>query len=116
MSAQQMPWISERAYLHAERQVETKSEYLNGEVFALSGGSLPHGVLIGALSREFGNLLESRPCMVSVSDVRLRVAASGLYTYPDLMITCDPPQLLDEQKDTLLNPCVVAEDLSPSTA
>jgi Uma2 family endonuclease len=101
--------------LEIERAAEFKSEYYNGRMYAMSGASYKHVVITCNLSRELGNILKKRPCTVLTNDLRLRVAPGGLYTYPDLVVVCGEPQFADNQADTLLNPLLIVEILSPST-
>ena len=115
MSSQPKSFLTPEEYLERERKAEFKSEYFNGEVFAMAGGSRRHSLIAGNLVREFGQQLKKRPCEVHGSDLRLRVSPRGLYTYPDVTIICADPQFADEQKDTLLNPVVIVEVLSAST-
>jgi Uma2 family endonuclease len=114
MSAQPTPRLTPEQYLAIERAAEFKSEYYNGEMFAMSGGSYAHVIVIGNLVRELGIALEGR-CAVVPSDLRIRVAPDGLYTYPDVIAVCGDPKFADGRTDTLLNPTLIAEVLSPST-
>lgn len=102
-------------YLALERASDQKSEYWNGEMFAMAGASRDHVVITTNLTRALGNALEGRPCTVFANDLRLRVTATGLYTYPDVLVTCGEELFADDQEDTLLNPVLVVEVLSPST-
>jgi Uma2 family endonuclease len=108
-------FLSEEEYLEIERKAEYKSEYFGGEMFAMAGAKEAHNLLVGNLFADIHRQLRSRSCRVYSNDMRVRVAASGLYTYPDLVSVCGDPQFLDEQRDTLLNPNLLAEVLSPST-
>jgi Uma2 family endonuclease len=107
--------ISPQEYLAQERRAEFKSEYLRGEVFAMAGTTYEHTVIKDNLARKAGNQLENGTCRALTSDMRVKVNATGLYTYPDIAIVCDRPQFEDEVFDTLLNPRVVVEVLSDST-
>ena len=107
--------ITPAEYLAAERAAETKSEYYAGQVVAMTGASLAHNRIVANLIKVLARQLEGTPCEVLPSDMRLHVVASGLYTYPDVTIVCGEPKLEDEHRDTLLNPAVVIEVLSPST-
>ena len=107
--------ISPAEYLEAERAAETKSEYYAGQVFAMTGASLAHNWIVASLIRVLGRQLEGTRCGVLPSDMRLHIVATGLYTYPDVTIVCGAPELGDEHRDTLLNPTVLIEVLSPST-
>ena len=115
MSAQPQPYYTPEEYLALERAAEYKSEYLDGDIFAMVGTSTQHNAIALNIARRLGNELEDRPCRVYIGDVRVRVAASGLYTYPDVLALCGPQEFADDQKDTLLNPNVIFEVLSPST-
>lgn len=114
MSSQPKTFLTPEEYLEIERKAEFKSEYYNGEMFAMAAGNPRHGSIVVNLCRELSFQLKSKPCFV-YSDVRLRVLPSGLYTYPDVMVVCGEPQFDDDRKDTVLNPIVVLEVLSEST-
>jgi Uma2 family endonuclease len=107
--------LSPQDYLAIERDAEWKSEYLNGERVAMTGGSFEHGLLLGNTARLLGQELLARPCVVVPSDLRVKVSATGLYTYPDIVVVCGERQFDDENRDTLLNPILLVEVLSPST-
>jgi Uma2 family endonuclease len=115
MSAQPQPRLTPEQYLDAERSAEFRHEYYNGHVYAMSGGSYRHGQIIGSLTTELTNRLKSRPCSVVPNDLRLRVSPDGLYTYPDVVVICGDPGFTDDRHDTLLNPALIVEVLSPST-
>lgn len=109
-------FLSPGEYLARERVAEIKSEYLAGEMFAMSGGSRAHSLICVNLIREAsGRLGASSSCEVHTSDLRVKSAATGLYTYPDVTIVCGERHFDDEQRDTLLNPTVLFEVLSPTT-
>jgi Uma2 family endonuclease len=115
MSSKPEPWISPEQYLEEERRAETKSEYLNGQVFHMPGASREHSLIVVNLSSSLHNQLRGRPCEVYALDLRVRVTETGLYTYPDLAVVSGSPQLEDSYNDTLLNPTVLIEVLSAST-
>lgn len=115
MSAASRRKLTPDEYLELERQAPYKSEYLNGEVFAMAGASLNRNYITGNLADETRRQLHGGPCRVLVADLRVKVEATGLYTYPDVVIFCEKPQLEDGQLDTLLNPNVIVEVLSDST-
>lgn len=102
-------------YLMLERKAERRSEYFDGQIFAMAGASRRHILITASLSRRLGNQLENRPCEVYPTDMRVRVRPTGLYTYPDIVIVCGGPQFDDKESDTLLNPTVLIEVLSPTT-
>lgn len=115
MSSQIKPFISPGEYLALERQAEYKSEYLNGDIFAMTGASRHHNLIAGNIFAKFRQRLEGRPCETYMSDMRVKVTATGLYTYPDVVVVCGEPQFEDNFVDTLLNPTVLVEVLSTST-
>jgi Uma2 family endonuclease len=115
MSQQLKSYVSPEEYLRLERQAEYKSEYLNGEIFAMSGASRKHNLLTINISSSLNQQLRGRPCEVYASEMRVKVNATGLYTYPDVVVVCGEPRLEDEYFDTLLNPTVLIEVLSKST-
>src|SRR6267378_902604 len=115
MSSQIKTYISPKEYLRLERQSEYKSEYLNGEIFAMSGASRKHNLITGNIGSEFNQQLRGKPCEAYISDMRVKVTATGLYTYPDVIVVCGEPKFEDKYVDTLLNPTLLVEVLSPST-
>ncbi|HLX42939.1 MAG TPA: Uma2 family endonuclease [Bryobacteraceae bacterium] len=115
MSAQAQPRVTPEQYLEIERAAEFRNEFYNGRIYAMSGGSWTHAVVIGNFVRSLGNALDKRPCFVTSSDMRMCVSPDGLYTYPDIMVICGEPKFLDGRTDTVVNPALVVEVLSPST-
>jgi Uma2 family endonuclease len=115
VSPQPSTFLTPEEYLEIERRAERKSEYFQGEMFAMAGASLAHVVIVGNLGRELGNRLEAGPCSVYSSDLRLRVAPNGLFTYPDVMVIRGDPQFADNRGDTVVNPVLIVEVLSEST-
>ena len=116
MSSQVKVYYTPDEYLALERKAEYKSEYFNGEIFAMTGASRKHNLVAGNVFAILHSQLRKRPCEIYPSDMRVKVSPTGLYTYPDVVIVCGEPTFDDEQKDTLLNPTVLAEVLSKSTA
>jgi Uma2 family endonuclease len=106
--------LSEAEYLEIERRAECKSEFLAGEMFAMSGGTSRHSLIAANLIFALKLQLKGCPCVVYTSDMRVKVQASGLYTYPDLSVACGPREFAGEHEDVLLNPTVVVEILSDS--
>lgn len=103
-------------YLAAERCSPTKSEYLRGEVFAMTGASREHNLIAGNCFASLHSQLSDRPCEVYQGDMRVKVSPTGLYTYPDVVVACENPRFEDDHVDTLLNPSIIVEVLSESTA
>lgn len=115
MSARAQPRLTPEQYLDAERSAELRHEYYDGHIYAMSGGSYQHGQIIGNLTGELRTALTARPCSVVPNDLRLRVSPDGLYTYPNVIVICGDPRFADDRRDTLLNPALIVEVLSPST-
>ena len=115
MTSRRKTQLTAEEYLAIERKSETKSEYFAGEMFAMVGASRRHNLIAANIIRSLGNQLLERPCNVYPSDMRVKVSATGKYTYPDVSVACDPEQFDDAENDTLLNPVVIIEVLSDST-
>ncbi|MXV75149.1 Uma2 family endonuclease [Candidatus Poribacteria bacterium] len=108
--------LTPEEYLARERKALTKSEYRDGRIHALPGASRKHNLIAVHVTGELYIQLRTRSCEVYTNDMRVKVSAAGLYTYPDVVIVCDEPRFEDSHFDTLLNPTVLIEVLSPSTA
>jgi Uma2 family endonuclease len=115
MSTHAKNLLTEEQYLEIERKAEFKSEYFRGEMFAMSDASLTHTRLVRRLTVSLDAQLRSGRCEVLALDMRVLVSKSRLYTYPDVVAFCGEPVLLDGHQDTLLNPSLIVEVLSPST-
>lgn len=102
-------------YLALERKAETKSEYIGGRMYAMSGVSRRHSLIAGNLHGEIGAQFRSRNCEAHMAQMRVKVSPSGVYTYPDVVAVCGEARFEDAEVDTLLNPTVIIEVLSPST-
>jgi Uma2 family endonuclease len=103
-----------KEYLAFEMTSEIKHEYFNGEIYAMTGASTNHNRIVTSTIASLFAQLSDRPCDVFPSDMRVRVSAVQ-YVYPDVTVVCDEPQFSGEKPDTLLNPTVLIEVLSPST-
>ena len=115
MSSLAKPYFTPEQYLAREREAEHKSEYLRGEIFAMSGASEQHNLITWNVAGELRSQLKGRPCKAYINDMRVRVSPTGLYTYPDVVAVCGEPQFDDTQMDTLVNPNVIIEVLSATT-
>src|SRR6266536_2639921 len=102
-------------YLALEREAEYKSEYYDGEIFAMSGASRAHNLVTVNIATQLNLQLKGRPCETYVGDMRVKVSPTGLYTYPDIVVVCGEPVFEDGQADTLVNPTVLIEVLSPTS-
>jgi Uma2 family endonuclease len=113
MAASAHVFLTPEQYLEIERQATTRSEYYNGHMYAMSGGSFRHVRIISNLTSRLDDALIDRPCDVLSSD--MRTIAGDIYAYPDIVVVCGEPQFADGRTDTLANPSVLIEVLSPST-
>lgn len=102
-------------YLALERKSIEKNEYVNGRIRTMAGANRYHNLISGSLFGELRDQLRNHPCEVYVSNMRLWVEQTGLYTYADGIVACGHPRFEDEERDTLLNPTLVAEIYSPAT-
>lgn len=107
--------LTPEEYLRIERAAEWKSEFVDGEMFAMAGASYRHTVITANLTGELRDRLRNGPCTVSSSDLRVATDRRRHYTYPDVVVVCDPPQFVDGEHDTVTNPALIAEVLSDST-
>ena len=115
MIAQPKPALSEEAYLASERISSIKHEYYNGHIYAMSGGKEPHNLIAGNTLASLHSQLRRKPCRVYPSHMRVKVLRTGLNTYPDIVVICGQPQFTDAIRDTITNPAIIIEILSPST-
>lgn len=115
MSTQKARKLTEKEYLEIERKAEFKSEYYIGEMFELAGASLEHNRISKNITKSLSNQLNNKPCESFQSDLKVKEQSSGLFTYPDIVVICGEPVFYDQEKDTILNPTVLMDVLSPST-
>jgi len=108
--------LTVQEYLDLERAAEFRSEFFDGEMFAMAGGTYAHSVISANLLVELGSKLKSAgKCRLIDKDFRIKVQATGLFTYPDLSIVCGPPQFAPDDENSLANPSLLAEVLTYST-
>jgi Uma2 family endonuclease len=115
MSSQPKTYLTPEEYLAIERRNEYKSEYVDGEMVAMTGASRRHNLINVNIVGEVSRQLRGRQCEAYASDMRVRVPSTRSYVYPDVVVVCGEPQLEDDYLDTLLNPTVLVEVLSEST-
>jgi Uma2 family endonuclease len=108
--------LTEEQYLEHDRAAEYKSEFYDGEMFAMAGAGLAHNRIVVNTEASLHAQLRGKPCEALPSDMRTRVGSARRYAYPDVSVVCGEPEVLDERKDILVNPTVIIEVLSPSTA
>ncbi len=115
MLKKQLTFYTPEEYLALEEKADYKSEYFNGEIFAMAGGSYNHNVIAGNINAALNQYAESKPCVAFISDMRVLVKANGLYTYPDAILVCGQVEFAEGRNDTLTNPLIIVEVLSKST-
>jgi Uma2 family endonuclease len=108
--------LSWQQYLAQEREATDKSEFYQGEVFLMAGAGVAHNRINENLSGEFHAFLKGKSCQSFSRDMKLHIPANSLFTYPDLMVVCGKIEFLKEEEDVLLNPVLIVEILSKSTA
>ncbi len=106
---------TEEEYLALEEKAKSKSEYYRGQIFAMSGGSLNHSRIASNVIAALGNGLRGSDCEALTSDIRIRIEAHKLYTYADVTVLCGHPRFWRNRTDTITNPTLIVEVLSPST-
>ena len=115
MSTQPEHQYTAENYLAFDRASDTKSEFLDGVIYAMGGATARHVQIVGNVARELGNQLREKPCVVYSTDLRVQVSQGGLYAYPDIVVVCGDPTFVDSKLDTLMNPLLIVEVLSDST-
>ena len=108
------PFVTPEEYLRRERAAETRSEYHAGRMYAMTGGTHDHARVVLNLATTLTGRVATG-CEVFAAILRLKVAANGLYTYPDVFVRCGDARYEDERRDTALDATLIAEVLSPST-
>ena len=116
MSSLPSYYLSPEEYLAIERRAEYKSEYVDGVMYAMAGGSERHNLIAGNLITELNIQLRAAPCRVYPSDLKVRVPNSKRFFYPDVSVVCGEIQFADDVRDVVLNPILIVEVLSESTA
>jgi Uma2 family endonuclease len=115
MEAVEKPHITPSEYLAREERADTKHDFVNGEIVAMTGGSIKHNLIAGNLYMQLRTRLTGSPCQAFIGDVRLAVDKQDLFTYPDLMIVCGDLETYADREDTITNPKLIIEVLSKST-
>ena len=113
IASPQLQWMSPQEYLEWEPMQQLRHEYIEGEVFAMTGGTKPHNRIAGNLYTALDSHLAQSSCEVYISDVKVQVTTANSYCYPDVVVTCD---LRDRESNSIVqHPCLIVEVLSPST-
>jgi Uma2 family endonuclease len=108
-------FISPEDYLTMERSSDQKHEYFKGEVFAMSGASIAHNLIVKNINTNVLPFLKGKNCNMFGSDLRIHIPENSLYTYPDLSIICGTPVTSGDENDNFISPSVIIEVLSKST-
>jgi Uma2 family endonuclease len=108
-------YFSPEDYLAFERTAQTRHEYLDGQIYAMAGGSPPHNAICFNATVTIGSQIKGRNCRGYTADQKVRTDPQDLFSYPDITIVCGEPKFHDEHKDVILNPTVIIEVLSPAT-
>ena len=109
-------YLTPKEYLAFERKATTKHEYVNGQIVAMSGASFAHNFITANTANQLYNQLIDSECRVATSDMRVKAIQTESYFYPDVVVVCGEPRAEDDVFDTLLNPTIIVEVLSRSTA
>lgn len=109
-------YLSPEEYLALERKAEFKSEYMDGVVYALAGASPRHNLIVANIIIALGGQLKARPCRVYPSDLRVRIPSSKGFFYPDVSVVCGDDEFADDERDVILNPTLIVEVSSETTA
>ncbi|HEX8494261.1 MAG TPA: Uma2 family endonuclease [Pyrinomonadaceae bacterium] len=116
MSTQPTYYLTPEEYLTVERQAEYKSEYVDGVMYQMAGGSEAHNLITGNIVTELNVQLRNTPCKVYPSDMKVREPGSRKFHYPDVSVVFGETQFADKHRDVILNPVLIVEVLSDSTA
>jgi Uma2 family endonuclease len=115
MQTKPKQFLTPQDYLDWERQQETRHEWFDGEIYAMTGASRGHNLVCVNVASSLHTQLRGQPCEVYTNDMRVKVSETGMYTYPDITAACGQPEFEDAEVDTLLNPVLIIEVLSDST-
>jgi len=115
MSARPVSYLTPEQYLEIERAAEFRSEYLRGQMYAMSGGTLNHARIVLNVALRLAEQLRGGPCEPAANDLRLYIAREDVYTYPDIVVTCGPVRFQDKHRDSIVDATVIVEVLSSST-
>jgi Uma2 family endonuclease len=102
-------------YLAQDRANDYKSEFVAGEIYAMAGASPRHVLIATNTTVELSNRLKNTPCQVYSADLRVQAVRDHAYHYPDVVVVCGKPEYRDEKRDTITNPVIIVEVLSPTT-
>lgn len=115
MSALPERKLTPEEYLAIEETAQTRSEFFDGVMYSMAGGTIEHNAIAMNVGAELHARFKSRPCRAFVENMRVKINAAGDYTYPDVVALCAPPQFADTARTTLTNPELIVEVFSSST-
>lgn len=115
MAAPVLKHISSSDYLELERSSKEKHELFQGKIVAMAGASISHNRIVSNTIGNLNNFLKGKGCEVFPSDLRVHIPSSESFTYPDVTIICGKPEMVDYKQDTIKNPTVIIEVMSPTT-
>ncbi len=115
MPARQNDDYTREEYLAREEIADYKSEYYDGEIFAMAGGTYNHSAICFNVIRHVGDALDGKDCVGFESNMKLNISAYNLFVYPDIMVACGKVEFLKDRQDVITNPVLVIEVLSDST-
>jgi Uma2 family endonuclease len=115
MATQSLPYVTPEQYLEYDRNAEYKNEYYYGEIVCMAGGKPQHSLIAVNTSAELRDRLSGGSCRVYNSDLRVCLNKKISYVYPDVTVVCGPLNFVDDLEDTITNPKIAVEVLSPST-
>ena len=116
MSARPQTYYTPEQYLEMDRAADTRSEYVGGEILAMAGASREHNRITLNVGSSLNEQLRGSPCEPFTSDLRVKGRTTGSFLFPDVVVGCSPLEFEDASLDILLNPVVIMEVLSPTTA
>lgn len=115
MAAPVLNYLSASDFLEFERNSNEKHEFFQGKIIAMAGASLSHNRIVSNIIGDLNRFLKGKSCEVFLSDLRVNIPTSETFTYPDVTIICGKPEMVDNKMDTVRNPTVIIEVMSPST-
>jgi len=111
-----LPPMSVAEYLAFADEKDSKYEYKAGRVYAMAGASVRHNTIVASMIMHLGNLLDDQDCTITASDTRVHVNRADAFRYPDVTVFCGDPAYWEQRTDTITNPVILVEVLSPGTA
>lgn len=115
MVGQPLPYVTADEYLRFERDAEFRSEYVDGQVVPVTGGTADHSLITANTIFSLKTVLAKKTCRVFDSSLMVMLRRESSYAYPDVTVVCGKPEFLSPTSETLVNPKVIVEVLSPTT-